>query len=59
MAPVLDVVFCQIKQMICKMTLLTYTDWKGPFDIHTNASDYQLGAVIPKENKYIDISAEN
>ena len=39
--------------MVCKKTLLTYPDWSKPFDIHTNASDFQLGAVISQEGKPI------
>ena len=32
-------------------TLLTYPDRTIPFTIHTNASDYQLGADIGLDNK--------
>ena len=39
--------------MVCKETLLTYPDWSKPFKIHTDASDYQLGAVISQEGKPI------
>ena len=51
--PELEDAFNKVKQMICKETLLTYPDWSKPFDIHTDASDYQLGAVISQENKPI------
>ena len=51
--PELEKSFNAIKRMICKETLLTYPDWLKPFDIHTDASDYQLGAVISQENKPI------
>ena len=33
--------------------MLTYPDWSEPFDIHTNASNYQLGAVISQGGKPI------
>ena len=33
--------------------MLTYPNWSKPFDIHTDASDYQLGAVISQEGKPI------
>ena len=39
--------------MVCQETLLNYPDWGKPFDIHTDASDYQLGAVISQEGKPI------
>jgi len=49
----LEHAFQQVKQMVCKETLLTYPDWSKPFDIHTDASDYQLGAVISQDGKPI------
>jgi len=39
--------------MICKQTLLIYPVWNKPFEIHTGASDYQLGAVISQNGKPI------
>ena len=39
--------------MLSKQTLLTYPNFNKPFDIHTDASDTQLGAVISQENKPI------
>ena len=39
--------------MVCKETLLTYPGWSKSFDIHTDASDYQLGALISQEGKPI------
>ena len=38
--------FHETKKMVCQETLLTYPDYDKHFDIHTDASDYQLGAVI-------------
>ena len=35
-----------IKRIIARETLLSYPDYNKPFDIHTNASHYQLGAII-------------
>ena len=49
----LEQAFNDTKAMICKETLLIYPDWNKPFDIHTDASDYQLGAVISQEGKPI------
>ena len=51
--PALEEAFKDIKKMVCQQTLLTYPDWNKPFDIHTDASDYQLGAVISQEGKPI------
>ena len=47
--PKLEKAFNDIKKMVCKETLLTYPDWSKPFIIHTDASDYQLGAVISQK----------
>jgi hypothetical protein len=33
--------------------MLTYPDFSKPFHIYTDASDTQLGAVIPQEDKHI------
>ena len=49
----LEEAFHQIKKMVCQQTLLTYPNWDKPFQIHTDASDYQLGAVISQEGKPI------
>jgi hypothetical protein len=46
--------FHATKKMVQTETLLlTYPDWTIPFTIHTDASDYQLGAVISQRNKPI------
>ena len=39
--------------MVSQETLLTYPDWNYPFDIHTDASDVQLGAVISQQGRPI------
>ena len=51
--PELESAFQSVKKMVCQETLLNYPDWGKPFDIHTDASDYQLGAVISQEKKPI------
>ena len=42
-----------MQKIISKETLLTYPDFNKPFDIHTDASDVQLGSVISQNNKPI------
>ena len=51
--PELESAFKAVKKMVCQETLLNYPDWNKPFDIHTDASDYQLGAVISQDKKPI------
>ncbi len=41
----------QIKAVIAEGTLLAYPDPNHPFNIYTDASDFQLGAVIMQHNK--------
>jgi hypothetical protein len=43
--------FDQIKTLISKETLLTFPNFNEPFHIFTDASKYQLGAVIMQNNK--------
>ena len=45
--------FHTIKKIISRENLPAYPDFSHPFEIHTDASDYQLGAVISQNNKYI------
>ena len=52
-SPELESAFHETKKMVCQETLLTYPDWDKHFDIHTDASDYQLGAVISQMGKPI------
>jgi hypothetical protein len=46
-------VFETIKCIIERETLLVYPDFNMPFNIHTDASHLQLGAVIFQDNKPI------
>lgn len=45
--------FAQIKQIIAKHVLLSHPNFNKPFEIHTDASKYQLGAVISQDSKPI------
>jgi hypothetical protein len=40
-----------MKELIARETLLTYPDFIKPFEIHTDASQVQLGACISQEGK--------
>ena len=48
--PACDKAFQTIKRILSKEVLLSYPDFNLPFDIHTDASDVQLGAVISQNN---------
>ncbi len=41
------------KRIIARETMLAYPDYSKPFVIHTDASHYQLGAVISQDDKPI------
>ena len=43
--------FERIKKVLAKETILNYPKFDRPFDIHTDASDRQLGAVISQDGK--------
>ena len=45
--------FEKVKKIISKDTLLSFPDFSKPFDIHTDASHTQLGAVVSQNNKPI------
>jgi RNase H-like domain found in reverse transcriptase/Integrase zinc binding domain len=45
--------FAQIKQIIAKHVLLSHPNFNKPFEIHTDASKYQLRAVILQDSKPI------
>jgi hypothetical protein len=51
--PELEAAFKKVKDMVSQETLLTYPDWSQHFDIHTDSSDFQLGAVISQQGKPI------
>ncbi len=41
------------KKIVSKEVMLAYPDFNKPFEIHTDASDYQLGSVISQQGKPI------
>ncbi len=43
--------FTEMKRLIARDTLLTYLDFNKKFTIYTDASDFQLGAVIMQEGR--------
>ena len=43
--------FEEAKRMIAREAMLAYPDFNKPFEIYTDASDYQLGGVIMQVNK--------
>ena len=45
--------FDTMKRIISKETLLTYPDFNKPFEIHTDASHTQLGAVLSQNKRPI------
>jgi len=45
--------FAMAKRIIAKETLLAYPNFNEPFQIHTDASHCQLGAVVLQEGKLI------
>jgi hypothetical protein len=49
--------FDNVKATIIKEVVLAYPDFLKPFEIYTNASTKQLGAVISQKNRPIVFSA--
>ncbi len=45
--------FDNIKDAIANETVLAYPDFLKPFEVYTNASSTQLGAVIAQDNRPI------
>ena len=43
----------EIKKLVSSDTLLYYSNFKEPFEIHTDASKLQLGSVISPKDKTI------
>jgi hypothetical protein len=48
-----QIAFDNVKTTIAKEVVLAYPDFTKPFEIYTNASTKQLGAVITQENRPI------
>ena len=46
-----EIAFTTMKRSIAQKTLLAYPNFNKKFTIHTDASDFQLGAVISQEGK--------
>ena len=51
--PKQEAAFSMAKRIIAEEVMLAYPDFNKPFVIHTDASHYQLGAVISQEGKPI------
>ncbi len=45
--------FSNIKKVLAREVLLSYLDFNKPFEIYTDASDYQLGLVITQKERPI------
>ena len=45
--------FDEMKVIIAAEAINVYADPKLPFEIYTNASDYQMGAAIMQNGKYV------
>jgi transposase InsO family protein len=48
-----QIAFNELKRAISAEVLLSFPDYNKPFHLHTDASDYQLGAVLSQEGKPI------
>ncbi len=51
--PIHQQAFDKVKAAIAKETVLAYPDFSKPFEIYTDASSTQLGAVITQDNRPI------
>jgi hypothetical protein len=51
--PIHQQAFDNVKAAIAKETVLAYLDFLKPFEIYTDASSMQLGAVITQDNRPI------
>jgi len=45
--------FAMAKRIIAKETLLAYPNFNKPFQIYTDASQYQIGVVVSQDGKPI------
>ena len=43
--------FIEMKKVMAQETLLAFPDYSKPFQLYTDASAYQLGAVLQQEGK--------
>ena len=43
--------FEEVKKLVAKRTLLVYPDFTIPFEVYTDASDFQLGGVITQNSR--------
>ena len=51
--------FDNMKKILAREVILAFPDFNKPFEIYTDASDTQLGAVITQDGKPIAFSARN
>ena len=51
--------FDMMKKLLSREALLSYPDFSKPFDIHTDASHHQLGAVISQDQRPIAFYSRN
>jgi hypothetical protein len=51
--PILQQAFDNVKAAIAKETVLAYPDFSKPFEVYTDASATQLGAMIAQDNSPI------
>ena len=49
--------FQDVKRLVAQETVLAYPDWTKPFEIHSDASDYQLGAVLSQDGRPLSFSS--
>ena len=51
--------FQELKKIITDEVMLSFPDYSQPFDLHTDASTYLLGAVLSQNNKPIAFFSKN
>ena len=57
--PEAEKAFENIKIMVQQDALLHYPNFNKPFDIHTDSSEYQMGAVISQDGRPIAYWSKN